>query len=90
MAVLGWEKQVRVKQLLSAGLLHNAMHAVPFISYAKALTEMEQILPSCDFNFVSLAVRNEFSIFGPKHAFSTISKARLHRFLEGFLLFEMM
>ena len=59
MPVLGWEKQVRVKQqLLSAGLLHNAMHA-QCKSYAKALTEMEQILlPSCDFNFVSLAVRN--------------------------------
>ena len=36
MSVLGWEKQVRVKQLLSAGLLHNAMHAVPFKSYAKS------------------------------------------------------
>ena len=76
MAVLGWEKEVRVKQqLLSAGLLHNAMHAVPFKSYAKALTEMEQILlPSCDFNFVSLAVRNEFEYTGQSTHFPPFLK----------------
>ena len=75
MPVLGWEKQVRVKQqLLSAGLLHNAMHAVPFKSYAKALTEMEQILPSCDFNFVSLAVRNEFEYLGQSTHFPPFLK----------------